>query len=380
MSEQSSPNGHRPAVSDTSHGAPTRRQMVRYQFFKVDPAWRGLAPEVQEEGRRALEEAVTGFAGRMLIRAYSTVGTRGDVDFLLWQVSTDLEPFGQLSTAIYSTPMGPYLSTPYAYLAMTRRSIYEIPEESESGTNRSLTIQPGQDKYLFIYPFVKTRAWYALPFEERQAMINQHIVVGRKFPSVKLNTTYSFGLDDQEFVVAFETDEAGDFLDLVMALRETRASEFTLRDVPIFSCVSTSLRGALEALGTNGAWALPSHQSMASTVTAPGRQAQVDANGWAEVAAGDDLAVGGRLVVSLQRPDRVVQAGRRLVRDQQPLLARARPARRWSRGRVRGHLPLARWPLRPGHRPRPRRPGNGRRAGLRRPRRCGARAGAAEGG
>jgi len=184
----------------------------------------------------------------MLIRAYSTVGTRGDVDLLLWQVSPEPQRFTQLMTALWSTPMAPYLSTPYAYLAMTRRSNYEIPDEDASETNKSLTIEPGPSKYLFVYPFVKTRAWYALPFEERQKLMEQHIVVGRKYPQVKLNTTYSFGLDDQEFVVAFETDDPADFLDLVQRLRTTTASSYTKRDTPTFTCVACSVERALNAL------------------------------------------------------------------------------------------------------------------------------------
>ena len=91
---------------------------------------------------------------------------------------------------------------------------------------------------MFVYPFVKTRDWYQLPQGERQAMMDEHIRVGRKYPSVKLNTTYSYGLDDQEFVVSFETDEPADFLDLVMELRETKTSVYTLRDTPIFTCIA----------------------------------------------------------------------------------------------------------------------------------------------
>jgi len=69
------------------------------------------------------------------------------------------------------------------------------------------------------------------------------------FPSVSLNTTYSFGLDDQEFVVAFETDVVSDFLDLVQQLRETEASRYTLRDTPMFTCVAQPLQEILEAIG-----------------------------------------------------------------------------------------------------------------------------------
>jgi len=83
----------------------------------------------------------------------------------------------------------------------------------------------------------------------RQGMMDEHIEVGSKYRSVKLNTTYSFGLDDQEFVVAFETDKPGDFLDLVMEMRGTEASRFTLRDTPTFTCLARSLDEALDSLG-----------------------------------------------------------------------------------------------------------------------------------
>jgi chlorite dismutase len=110
------------------------------------------------------------------------------------------------------------------------------PEHPESRA----VIKPGKYKYLFIYPFLKTREWYLLPLEQRQTMMDEHIRIGNKYPSVKLNTTYSFGIDDQEFVVAFETDQPGDFLDLVMELRESQGSRFTLRDTPIFTAVLKS--------------------------------------------------------------------------------------------------------------------------------------------
>jgi chlorite dismutase len=80
-------------------------------------------------------------------------------------------------------------------------------------------------------------------------MMEEHIRIGRQFPSVRINTTYSFGLDDQEFVVAFETDSAADFLDCVQVLRDTEASAYTLRDVPSFTCVRTGTLAMLESLG-----------------------------------------------------------------------------------------------------------------------------------
>lgn len=222
-----------------------RRQVVKFSFYRVDPAWRKLPVAEREAGKDALVAAVDAFSGRLQVRSYSVVGMRGDADLLLWQIGERLEDIQALATEIMRTPLGPYLSMPYSYLAMTRKSQYVSPAEAEA----RLHLHPAQSKYFFVYPFVKTREWYQLSLEERQEMMNVHIAVGRKYPSVKLNTTYSFGLDDQEFVVSFETDEPADFLDLVMELREAKSSLYTLRDTPIFTCVSLGLREALDTLG-----------------------------------------------------------------------------------------------------------------------------------
>ena len=108
---------------------------------------------------------------------------------------------------------------------------------------------PGRAKYLFVAPFVRTREWYALPVEQRHEMTDDHLRISSKYPSVRVHTTYSFGLDDQEYVFAFETDEPSDFLDLVQHLRETRASGFTLRETPIYTCRRRTLAECLDALG-----------------------------------------------------------------------------------------------------------------------------------
>jgi chlorite dismutase len=123
-----------------------------------------------------------------------------------------------------------------------------MTKPSEYSDESRLEVRPANGKYLFVYPFVKTRAWYALPADERWRIMQEHIKLGREYPSVDLNTSYSFGLDDQEFVVAFETDEPADFLDLVQRLRTTEASRFTVRDTPSFTCIACSLERALNAL------------------------------------------------------------------------------------------------------------------------------------
>jgi len=229
---------------------PEKRQVVRYAFYKLDPAWRRLSSERQASAKIEFGEAIERYRGRLLLRPYGLVGLRGDCDFLLWQVAEDLDALVELQTALNRTDLGAYLSIPYSYLAMTRRSIYEFPADPQH--DQRLVIQPSTAKYLFVYPFIKTRAWYSLPKPERQQMMDEHVRVGRKYPTIRLNTTYSYGLDDQEFVVAFEGDNPAEFLDLVMELRESEASSYTLRDTPTLTCVQMSLWDMLDTLGGAG--------------------------------------------------------------------------------------------------------------------------------
>jgi len=270
------------AEANGAQPVPGSRQYVQFVFYKLDPAWRALPDDDRAKACGEVEAAVGAMSSRLQVRPYSLVGLRGDADFMFWQISDTLEPFQEAATRLLSTSLGPYLRTPYSYLAMTRKSVY-VDKGEPSAAARRLRITPGTSKYLFVYPFVKTRPWYNLTQEQRQAMMDTHIRIGRKYPSVKLNTTYSFGLDDQEFVVSFETDEPGDFLDLVMELRETESSLYTLRDTPTFTCVATTVRGMLRALGAPAA---------ASAVDAAG-----DADSWSRVGAAADLPDGAWMTV-----------------------------------------------------------------------------------
>jgi chlorite dismutase len=227
----------------------SRHQYVNFAFYKVDPAWRRLPEEERKRGKCQFIDAVKSYEPEMLVVPYSLVGMRGDCDFMLWRISYDLLKFQEMSAQLLATGLGNYLTSPYSYLAITRRSIYvrEHVHADQEGTRLRLT--PGKFRYLFVYPFVKTRAWYQLSQHARQGMMNEHIEIGHRYPTVRLNTTYSFGLDDQEFVVAFESDKPDHFVDLVMDLRAAESSNYTLRDTPIFTCVHRELPEMLDLLG-----------------------------------------------------------------------------------------------------------------------------------
>jgi chlorite dismutase len=237
-------------VQDPSKPA-VKRQIVCFSFYKVDPVWRRLPKEEKAEHKRAFAEVLARWnrPGEFLSLTYSTIGTRGDVDMCVWSIGYAVDELNRMRSELMGTPLGGYLNSPHNFLAMTKRSQYQIDREDESEGEGRGAIRPGGHKYIFIYPFWKTRPWYLLPMTERKRLMDEHIRIGLMFPRVKLNTTYSFGIDDQEFVVAFETNFPEDFLDLVQQLRETEISLYTLKDTPIFSCVRLKPAEMLDRLG-----------------------------------------------------------------------------------------------------------------------------------
>lgn len=229
----------------TSNG----RQFVKYSFYKVNQTWRRLPEEERLDNKREFAAVLEETATHMLVRSYSLVGLRGDTDFLLWQTTDSLDSIQEAATRVWSTVLGGYLTQPYSYLAMTRRSQYVEKHRHPRQEGATTSPTPGDSRYFIVYPFVKTREGYLLPAEEHQRMMSDHFAVGHDYPSVRIHTSYSFGLDDQEFVVAFDTDSPSDFLDLVMDLRAVEGSMYTLRDTPIFTCINRPIEETLDSLG-----------------------------------------------------------------------------------------------------------------------------------
>ena len=235
----------------TQGGPPVKRQLVCFSFYKVLPEWRRLPAAEKTAQKAAFVEVLERWnkPGEFLSLTYSTTGARGDCDFCVWSIGYTVEAINKMRSELMASPMGGYLETPHNFLSMTKRSAYQIDRVDESEGEGRGAIRPGGHKYIFVYPFWKTRPWYLLSLQERRRLMDEHIRIGLQFPRVKLNTTYSFGLDDQEFVVAFETNFPEDFLDLVQQLRETEISVYTLKDYPIFSCVRLRPQEMLDQLG-----------------------------------------------------------------------------------------------------------------------------------
>jgi chlorite dismutase len=222
-------------------------QYVTYTFFKARPEWRRLPVEERAAAKEAFAETVEELAPRFdTLYTYSTTGVRPDCDFFFWKITPSYEDLGEFGAALNATPLAGWIDVTYNYLATTKASSY-------TNARRPRKIIPKGSPYLVVYPFVKVRPWYALPESDRQRAMDEHMRIGHEWETIHNHTTYSFGIDDQEFMTVFECDEPADFMHLMLTLRESEASRYTERDTPIFVGQLLDIRTALDRLDGVGA-------------------------------------------------------------------------------------------------------------------------------
>jgi chlorite dismutase len=219
----------------------SERTFVKYTFIKVDPAWRRRDALERAQDKTEFAAACNDFADDHYLRAYSLVGTRGDCDLMVRTASRNVDDIHELHVVLNQSGLMRWADIPHSYLALTKESIY-------ADEPQPLAPRPTDHRYLIVYPMWKKREWYRLPDEERMRIMREHIAVARKYGGISTNTAYSFGLDDQEFVVAFDADDPMEFLDLVQDLRSTESSAYTESETPIFTCLHSSVERALDAL------------------------------------------------------------------------------------------------------------------------------------
>jgi len=218
------------------------RTFFNFSFFKIDPKWRWMADLAKEESAKEIDQVIRN--SKIKCRTYSTLGLRDDAEFLFWFASESVDEIQSVISKIYSTVFGKYIIPSHVYLSSTRPSIY-----AKMGRAMSFVAGDEPKKYVIVYPFVKTREWYLLPLEQRKKMMDEHIDIGHKYPQVLLNTTYSFGIHDEDFMLAFETDDLHAFQDLIMELRETQVSRYIEKDTPMIVCVKKDIVPLISSLG-----------------------------------------------------------------------------------------------------------------------------------
>jgi chlorite dismutase len=212
-----------------------------YWLFQADPNRRPATADEREQATRSMIDAIARHGDSVHVRgAYSTTGLSAGVDLILWLVADNCDAFQELASAIHRSPAGQALSLRHVYLGVGSMSQYD-PAHSPAFL-RGLPPK----KYLSVYPFTKTTDWYLLPYEERRDLMVEHGRMGQEFPSIQTNTVNSFGIADQEFIVALEDDDPATLVKMVQRLRAAEVRKYTSVDTPIFLGRLTDTKTAIE--------------------------------------------------------------------------------------------------------------------------------------
>lgn len=230
--------------SDSLDLGPVEKQFVNFMFLRVSPDWRKLSGETKRIFKSEFQSVFDTFRTEFLLFSYSLVGFDSKADLMFWRVGPSLDMVQDMTAKLYRTNLGSFVETVDNYLSVTKRMMF-VDSEAED----RLHVRAGTGKYHFVYPCAKHKDWYEMPAEERDVMIEENFMVGKKFPNIKIHLTHAFGFNDHEYLISFETDEPKDFLALTEELRQTPASKLTLRGMPIYTCRQRTLMECLDALG-----------------------------------------------------------------------------------------------------------------------------------
>lgn len=216
-------------------GEENERSLNHFAAFQFKQAFWDLDREPRQQLLKRMEEGL--FGGGHEVGLYQVYPAEAGIDFLLWTASPLKEAD---NTAAF---MRSYASATIAL----RRWIHPVQvlwgytgKSTYSRARSAQEIDPFAEHrctYLVIYPFAKTGDWYLMGQDARQGMMNEHIRLGKGYPEIKQLLLYSFGLQDQEFVVVYEMEDLPQFSELVHELRATEARRYTRLDTPLIAGV-----------------------------------------------------------------------------------------------------------------------------------------------
>ena len=231
-------------IAEARRKSPIEKQFVNFVFFRVNPDWRKLDVQTKRAAKGEFHSVYDGYRDKFLLFSYSLVGFDSKADLMFWRIGTSMDAIQEMTANLFKTQLGSYFESVDNYLAVTKERMFTSGKiEDRSHVNA------GEKKYHFVYPCTKEKGWFEKPAAERDALIEENFMIGRRFENIKIHLTHAFGFSDQEYIISFETDEPRDFLELAEELRQTPASKFTTRGMPIYTCRQRPLMECLDALG-----------------------------------------------------------------------------------------------------------------------------------
>jgi chlorite dismutase len=222
----------------------TDSRFVHALALGVDPAWRRLPQEERCQSAAEFAAAV-GAESEVTTFSYSMVGLQAGADLLLWSLASSLDSLEERSASVLRAGMGKWTAVKESFLGIIQPSQYV---KKPSSQEQSL-FTGERSRYLIVYPFTKNSDWYLLSRDARQGIMNEHMRIGHDFPEVRQLLANSFGVDDMDFLVAYETDDLPKFGELVRALRGTESRRSTVRDTPILTGIHRPIAEITALLG-----------------------------------------------------------------------------------------------------------------------------------
>lgn len=213
-----------------------------YALYPCFRAARGFRDLDVDDAAQEVEDLFEAWEGVSVRGVYSTKAFRADTDLMLWLVGPTPDALQDALVRLGRTRAGRELEVSWTFLGVVR------PAEFTADHAPAFVKGEAPRRYLCVYPFVRTPEWYLLPPEERAAMLREHGEIGREFPDVLPNTTSAFGLNDWEWILAFEADELDRIVDCIRRLRTAEARRFTKEEVPFVTGIRKGVRAAFADL------------------------------------------------------------------------------------------------------------------------------------
>jgi chlorite dismutase len=213
-------------------------------MFKTANEFYQLPPDEQKKIKQEFGKFISA-AREVIIVPYATLAFKADTTFMLWCRAKDPAATQNMLRDLLRTKFARYLTVTYSYFGIVRESEYSgrtgKPEQVMQTYEERLP-------YFVLYPFTKTHEWHALDAESRRSIMGQHIKIGIGHPDIRQCLLYSYGIDDQEFIVSYEMKTLEEFQDLVIQMRRTLGRKYTLLDTPTFTCIYKPLHELVEWL------------------------------------------------------------------------------------------------------------------------------------
>lgn len=235
-------------VEDAVLDADTARrglQFVNFIFFRVHPDWRKLPKEEKDLLKTEFEEGFEKYRSELLMFSYSLVGFDSKADMMFWRIGNSVDAIQNMTISLFQTRLGSYLETAENFLTVTNKKTVFIAEGPEDRNH----VNAGKKIYHFVYPLIVDAGKERKQKIERDALVEAGFMVGKRFPNIKIHLTRSLGFGGQDYIISFETDDPGDFLDLTEEIRGSLSGELVANGMPTFICRQRTLRECLDALG-----------------------------------------------------------------------------------------------------------------------------------